>query len=69
VKVLLVFIVLEHRRREVLHFNVTEHPSLQPGRPSRSSKPSPIRIRPAISSEIETASTATKFVCGSLHCR
>ena len=27
VKVLFVFIVLEHRRREVLHFNVTEHPS------------------------------------------
>jgi hypothetical protein len=26
-RVLLVFIVLEHRRREVLHFNVTEHPS------------------------------------------
>jgi len=25
-KVLFVFIVLEHRRREVLHFNVTEHP-------------------------------------------
>ena len=26
-KVLFVFIVLEHRRREVLHFHVTEHPS------------------------------------------
>lgn len=26
-KVLFVFIVLEHRRRQVLHFNVTEHPS------------------------------------------
>jgi len=26
-KVLFVFIVLEHRRREVLHFGVTEHPS------------------------------------------
>jgi hypothetical protein len=26
-KVLFVFIVLEHRRREVRHFNVTEHPS------------------------------------------
>jgi len=26
-KVLFVFIVLEHRRREVLHFNVTEQPS------------------------------------------
>jgi hypothetical protein len=26
-KVLFVFLALEHRRREVLHFNVTEHPS------------------------------------------
>ena len=26
-KVLFVFLVLEHCRREVLHFNVTEHPS------------------------------------------
>ena len=26
-KVLFVFIVLEHRRRQVLHFNVTEHPT------------------------------------------
>jgi len=26
-KVLFVFIVLEHCRRELLHFNVTEHPS------------------------------------------
>src|SRR5215469_4435562 len=40
-----------------------------PGHPSRSSKPSPIRIRPGISFEIETASTATKFVGGSHHSR
>src|SRR6266851_3048431 len=26
-RVLFVFIVLEHRRRQVLHFNVTEHPT------------------------------------------
>ena len=26
-KVLYVFVVLAHRRREVVHFNVTEHPS------------------------------------------
>jgi len=26
-KVVFVFVVLEHRRREVLHFNVTEHPT------------------------------------------
>ena len=27
VKVLFVFVVLEHRRRQVLHFNVTDHPT------------------------------------------
>ena len=27
IKVLFVFIVLEHRRREVLHFNMTERPT------------------------------------------
>ena len=26
-KVLFVFVVLEHRRRQVLHFNVTDHPT------------------------------------------
>jgi hypothetical protein len=26
-RVLFVFLVLEHRRREVLHFNVTDHPT------------------------------------------
>jgi len=26
-RVLFVFLALEHRRREVLHFNVTEHPT------------------------------------------
>jgi hypothetical protein len=26
-RVLFVFVVLEHRRRQVLHFNVTEHPT------------------------------------------
>ena len=26
-RVLFVFLVLEHRRREVLHFNITEHPT------------------------------------------
>jgi putative transposase len=26
-KVLFVFIVLEHRRRQVLHFNITEYPT------------------------------------------
>lgn len=26
-RVLFVFLILEHRRREVLHFNVTDHPT------------------------------------------
>jgi transposase InsO family protein len=26
-KVLFVFVILEHRRRQILHFNVTEHPT------------------------------------------
>jgi hypothetical protein len=26
-KVLFVFVVLEHRRRQVVHFNVTDHPT------------------------------------------
>ena len=26
-RVLFVFLVLEHRRREILHFNVTDHPT------------------------------------------
>ena len=28
-KVLFVFVVLAHRRREVLHFNVTQHPTAE----------------------------------------
>ncbi len=28
-KVVFVFVVLAHRRREVLHFNVTEHPTAE----------------------------------------
>jgi hypothetical protein len=67
-KVLFVFMVLEHRRREVLHFHVTEHPSAA-WTSQQMSRPSPIRMRLGISSEIETASTATKFVCGSRHSR
>ena len=26
-RIMFVFVLLEHRRREVLHFNVTEHPT------------------------------------------
>ena len=46
-KVLFVFLVLEHRRREVLHFNITEHPTAAwtahaDRRGLRRSRPSPI---------------------------
>jgi hypothetical protein len=64
-KVLFVFIVLEHRRREVLHFNVTEHPSA--AWTSQQIVEAFAEQNPL--SEIETASTATKFDCGSHHCR
>ena len=66
-KVLFVFIVLEHRRREVLHFNVTEHPP-GTGPPDRSSRPSPIGMHRAISYEIAMASMEMKFGCGSRRC-
>jgi putative transposase len=46
-KVLFVFIVLKHRRREVLHFNVAEHPT-RPGPPNKSSRPSQIGMRRGI---------------------
>jgi hypothetical protein len=39
-RILYVFLVLRHERREVVHFNVTEHPSALPsGRRSRWSRP------------------------------
>jgi hypothetical protein len=56
--------VLEHRRREVPHFGVTEHPA-QPGHPSRSSRPSAIAMHRVISSGTGIASTAAKSDCGS----
>jgi putative transposase len=63
-RVLFVVILLEHDRRKVLHFNVTEHPTgawtaqqiveaLQTERP------------PSISSAIATAGTVLKFDCES----
>src|SRR5215471_5396379 len=67
-KVLFVFLVLEHRRREVLHFNVMEHPCAA-WTSSRSSRPSLTRMGPSICSEIETVSTAVRFVCESPHSR
>jgi putative transposase len=46
-KVLFVFIVLEHRRRQVLHFNVTEHPTAAWTR-NKSSRPLPTGMRRGI---------------------
>ena len=67
-KVLFVFVVLEHRRREVLHFNVAEHP-----RAARTSQQIVEAFAhqdaPRICSEIETVSTAMKLVCESPHSR
>ena len=59
-KVLLVFIVSEHSRREVLHFNVTDHP-WQPGLPSRLSRPSPSTTLRAIRCGRGTAFMAATF--------
>jgi len=39
-RVLFVFLMLEHQRRKVLHFGVTEHPSAEYGPRSRWGKPS-----------------------------
>ena len=64
-KVLFVFIVLEHRRREVLHFNVTEQ--RRPGLHSRLSRLSPSGKRRGISSAIGTACPVTRFVRKSRH--
>ena len=54
-RVLFVFLVLEHRRREVLHCNVTEHPSaawtaqqIVEAFADRASAPSLIRDRDSI---------------------
>ena len=65
-KVLFVLLVLEHRRREVLHFNVTEHPSAAW---TSQQLVEAFADRPRISSAIETVSTATKLVYGSRHYR
>jgi len=67
-KVLFVFIVLEHRRREVLHFGVTEHPSAA-WTSQQIVEAFADRNVGNISSETGIASTATKLVCGSHHCR
>jgi hypothetical protein len=59
-KVLFVFIVLEHSRREVLHFNVTDH-STPAWTSSRLSRPSPNTKLRAICCGIGTALMATTF--------
>jgi len=70
--VLFGFIVLEHRRREVLHFNVTEHPtaawtSQQIGE-AFADREAPQYLS-GILYEIGMASTAARSHCGSRHCR
>jgi hypothetical protein len=59
-RVLYVFVVLLHRRRQVVHFNVTI-PRPPPGPRSNLSKLSPMTRRRAISSAIATAFTAASF--------
>jgi hypothetical protein len=59
-RVLYVFVVLLHRRRQVVHFNVTI-PRPPPGPRSNLSKLSPMTRRRAISSTIATAFTAASF--------
>ena len=63
-RVLFVFVVLEHRRRQVLHFSVTEHPTPD-WTASRSSKHWRIVRCRDTSFEIATASTAMRFACES----
>jgi hypothetical protein len=60
-KVLFVFIVLEHGRRKVAHFNVTEHPTA--AWTAQQSRRSPIESLPVISYVIGTAFTALRFDC------
>ena len=67
-KVLFVFLVLEHRRREVLHFHVTEYPCAA-WTSQQIVEAFANRMRPSICSEIETVSTAMKLVCESPHSR
>ena len=67
VRVLFVFIVLEHRRREVLHFNVTEHPTAA-WTAQQIVEAFAHRDAPRYLIRDRVASTATKFVCGSRHC-
>ena len=65
-KVLFVFIVLEQRRREVLHFNVTERPSAAwTSQQIVEALADQNAVRRSISCEIGIGSTPTKFDCGS----
>ena len=56
-RLLFVFVVLRHDRRELLHVNVTDHPTAA-GPRANSSRPSRRRPRRSTCSEIETRSTA-----------
>ena len=59
-KVLYVFVVLAHERREVFYFNVTEHPTPN-GLPNKSSRPFLGRPHPAICYAIEMRFMASAF--------
>ena len=65
-RVLFVFIVLEHGRREVLHFNVTEHQTAAWTR-SRSGRHSLTGSRPNMLFEIGTAFMAASSGSASPH--
>jgi transposase len=60
-KVLFVFIMLEHGRRKVLHFHVTEHPTAAWTAQQICRGVSPIESLPVILSAIGTAVTAPRF--------
>jgi hypothetical protein len=61
-KALFVFMVLEHGRRKVLHFNVTEHPTAA-WTAQQIVERSPIESLSVISSGIGIAFTALRFDC------
>ena len=62
-RVLYVFVVLLHRRRQVAHFNVTDSPTAA-GQRNKLSRPFPMTRRRAFSSAIEIAHTASTLADG-----
>src|SRR2546427_217862 len=62
-RVLYVFVVLLHRRRQVAHFNVTDSPTAA-GQRNKLSRPFPMTRRRAFSSAIGIAHTASTLADG-----